>query len=146
MLVDNPSVLRVDPILAMIAKVNNQNPVATRLAQGVYQVGHFGSSDFLLEWGNQWEVDLGDHSHYGVCDDLTNLLETIPLLQADPDRQFLVTLTRVDRDLSNKGQGGGWRWHKWGPYIGKKTPTTEYLDDEPEIDHIFVYHIYEKKQ
>lgn len=36
----------------------------------------------------------------------------------------------------------GWRWHKWGEYIGEKKPTTEYLNDEPEIDKVIVFSIY----
>lgn len=41
---------------------------------------------------------------------------------------------------------GGWRWNKWwGPYIGSQRPQFEYLYDEPEIDEVFCYHIYEKK-
>lgn len=31
-------------------------------------------------------------------------------------------------------EGGGWRWRKWGEYIGDGEPTREYLDDEPEFD------------
>ena len=33
----------------------------------------------------------------------------------------------------------GWRWHKWGPYIGTQDPQCEYLADEPEIKEVFVY-------
>lgn len=36
----------------------------------------------------------------------------------------------------------GWRWHKWGEYIGEKKPTTEYLNDEPEIDKVIIFSIY----
>jgi hypothetical protein len=38
----------------------------------------------------------------------------------------------------------GWRWHKWGEYIGLGKPTREYLNDEPEFaDGIYTYHIFE---
>lgn len=36
---------------------------------------------------------------------------------------------------------GGWRWHKWGEYIGDHTPTAEYLYDEPEIERVYVVSI-----
>jgi hypothetical protein len=42
--------------------------------------------------------------------------------------------------------GGGWRWHKWGPYIGTQEPKCEYIHDEPEIEEVFTYHVYELKQ
>jgi len=144
MLVDEPRVARDsrDPILMMIGENVAVRPVIV----GVYEIGHFGSSAFLE--GYEHYPDLSnEHRHcgaYGVCDDISNLLEHCPLLVESP-RQFVVTLKRVQRNLSNKGRGGGWRWHKWGEYIGKQTPTTEYLDDEPDIEQVFCYHIYERK-
>lgn len=36
----------------------------------------------------------------------------------------------------------GWRWKKWGPYIGTKNSRAEYLNDEPEIDHVICFSIY----
>jgi hypothetical protein len=36
----------------------------------------------------------------------------------------------------------GWRWKKWGPYIGTKTPMCEYLADEPDIDKVVCFSIY----
>jgi hypothetical protein len=51
--------------------------------------------------------------------------------------------THVPKEPENAGRGGGWRWHKWGPYIGKGEPTTEYLDDEDGFaDGVYVYHFY----
>lgn len=144
MLIDEPLIAAYDhhPIFAALAAVHGKDGKTKRLQQGVYEVCHFGSSSFPGP-GYEEYADLGEHNSYGVCDDAANLLEKMTVLQ-DPSRQFVVTLTEVKRDLSNKGQGDGWRWHKWGPYIGKRTPTTEYLDDEPEIERVYVYHVYEK--
>ena len=36
----------------------------------------------------------------------------------------------------------GWRWHKWGPYIGTQEPQCEYLADEPEIEKVICFSIY----
>lgn len=41
-----------------------------------------------------------------------------------------------------KGHNGGWRWHKWGAYIGTQNPHCEYLDDEPEINEVLIFSIY----
>ena len=35
----------------------------------------------------------------------------------------------------------GWRWHKWGDYIGTHSPTTEFIYDEKDIDHVYCYFI-----
>ena len=63
----------------------------------------------------------------------------------EKDRRHLtLTLTHVPKELENAGKGGGWRWHKWGPYVGKGEPTMEYLDDEDEFaDGIWVYHVFD---
>lgn len=42
-----------------------------------------------------------------------------------------------------KYYNGGWRWHKWGQYIGTQNPQCEYLDDEPEINEVLIYSIYQ---
>ena len=79
---------------------------------------------------------------YGVCDSKENLLEVYPELVAD-GRTFVVNLCRIDKD--EQPDEGGWRWHKWGDYIGNQTPTTEYIYHEPLIERVYCYHIYEKK-
>jgi hypothetical protein len=49
--------------------------------------------------------------------------------------------------ISKKDQPyvGGWRWHKWGKYIGDQNPMCEYIADEPEIDFVYVYNLYKVK-
>lgn len=76
-------------------------------------------------------------SDYGVCDNYEQILKLVPELESDPDSNYIITITEV-----TKGNNGGWRWHKWGPYIGDHEPQAEYLDDEPNIDKVFCYHIY----
>ena len=49
---------------------------------------------------------------------------------ADVNKKYVIALTPVWQEKGNKGKGGGWRWHKWGEYIGKLNPQCEYLDDE----------------
>jgi hypothetical protein len=79
--------------------------------------------------------------YYGVCDGIENLLEFIPELTST-EREFVVLLHKIAK--KNQPNEGGWRWHKWGDYIGTQTPTTEYIYDEPEIEVVYCYHIYEK--
>lgn len=138
MLINEPAVMLGDPILSIIAKVNGNQDYATKIMDGVYQIGHYGSSHFLYEYEHYPELSV---NAYGVCDGIVNLLEYCPELESS-DRRFVVTLTPVfKRDQPSEG---GWRWHKWGPYIGAYEPTCEYLYDEEDIDVVFVYHIYEK--
>lgn len=80
---------------------------------------------------------------YGVVDTPEYFAEKFgKLLNADP-RPLVVLFSYVHKDIGNKGKGGGWRWHKWGEYIGEGEPTTEYLDDEEKFDDgVYTYHVY----
>lgn len=142
MLIDYPSILKPDPILAAIGQLNG-NKTEQQLATGIYQIAHFGSSHWPgEEFKNSWDIDGLSLNPYGICDDHQQILVQCPELQ-DPERQFVVTLTEVRKD--QQPDWGGWRWHKWGPYIGTHDIQHEYLYDEQGIERVFVYHIYEKK-
>lgn len=83
------------------------------------------------------------YNEYGVCDSVRQVLDKVKPLY-DPKREFVVLFTPVMRH--NQSSEGGWRWHKWGEYIGNKDSQCEYLYDEPNIDGVLIYHIYERKQ
>lgn len=149
-----------DSVLSRTAKHEGKNSSVVEERVGIYQVTHFGSTHFLRAWEHyplfySLEVNanmpahmkessydgLVDRNPYGVCDNADQLLKHFPELEAS-DRQFVVTLTEIRKD--EQPRNGGWRWHKWGPYIGNHTPEHEYLYDEEDIDVVFVYHIYER--
>lgn len=154
MLVD-PLYFVNDPTPNMIADVmgggdGSGTPTQTRLGPGMYQIAHF-SFNYSLgpQVSSKYDLDLGDWDDptapfsYGVCDTPAQLIEKFPMLETDP-RRFVVSFTHVAKDPTNRGQGGGWRWHKWGPYIGDHEHEYEYLDDEVGFeDGIYVYGIYE---
>ena len=77
--------------------------------------------------------------HYGVCDDVAQLLSLYDF-EADP-RKMVILFTEMRRE--DQSREGGWRWHKWGPYVGLKNPQYEYLHDEHDIESVMVFHIYE---
>lgn len=167
MLVHEPRMLQdTDSVLAMIAALNGNTSEVEELRRGVYLIGHFNGevpgynrypNFYLLNPDDsQEEVESREHiaqmtgtdrdldwsrNCYGVCDDLEQLLSHFPELEA-PGREFYVTLTEVRRD--NQPAQYGWRWHKWGPYIGTHEKQCEYLYDEVGIDRVFCYHIYER--
>jgi hypothetical protein len=91
-----------------------------------------------------WKQNEDDESErllnsYGVCDGPDQLLSLYDF-EADP-RQLFITMVHLTR--GSQPRDGGWRWHKWGPYVGNKKPQCEYLHDEPEIEEVYTYHIYE---
>ena len=90
----------------------------------------------LGEWFNTtWK------SSYGVADDLEQVEAYYAEDIADPNRQFILKFEVIVRDEQPKE--GGWRWHKWGPYIGKHEIQCEYIYDEVGIDHVLIFHIYQ---
>jgi hypothetical protein len=123
------------------------NPIIQEheLQEGVY-ISDYSFQLYALERSNSYikgpQFTTNDAAwYYGVCDGIENLLEFIPELTST-EREFVVLLHKIAK--KNQPNEGGWRWHKWGDYIGTQTPTTEYIYDEPEIEVVYCYHIYEK--
>lgn len=139
MLIDEPMAMGDNPILSMIAALNGRNAQPRHIQTGVYEVGHFGGSAFLRNYDHYPSLNIGS---YGVCDSVEQLLQKCPALVED-GRQFVITVAQISR--ADQPSDGGWCWHKWGEYIGDKSPQCEYLHDEPEIEEVLVYHIYEKR-
>ena len=85
--------------------------------------------------------DIDDLSSYGVCDTIDQVKEKYSQWLNLPDMKFCISFTKVTK--SEQGPVGGWRWHKWGPYIGSKTPQHTYLYDEDDsIQEVLIFHIY----
>jgi hypothetical protein len=61
------------------------------------------------------------------------------------DKEYIIVLT----PHTKRSQGEyGWRWHKWGEYIGVLNPQCEYLDDEEfgeDFKYILCFNIYKVK-
>jgi hypothetical protein len=134
MLIKCNQILTGDPILDCIADGRK----SSELQKGIYEVFHFGSSSFPRGYEHYPEFSI---NCYGVCDTVEQLLEACPELLSS-ERQFTVTLTPIVK--SEQPSDGGWRWHKWGPYIGTQNPQCEYIYDEVNIEQVYVYHIYER--
>lgn len=111
------------------------------LMEGVYMIGHFNGGHMLPDNVFDPYPDEISCGSYGVCDSMANLMERTPELVTS-EREFVVTMTRVRR--TDQPESGGWRWHKWGEYIGTFDSQCEYLYDEVGIDEVFCYHVFEK--
>ena len=78
--------------------------------------------------------------YYGVCDYPEQVLERWPHLRDDDTKRAItfVCLRREEQDPT-----GGWRYHKWGPYIGRQRPKNEYLYNDTHIDEVWTFHVYD---
>lgn len=76
---------------------------------------------------------------YGVADNIEQIKEHYKD-QIESSNPIVISVTEIKK--ATQPEEGGWRWHKWGQYIGTKEAQCEYIKDEPEIDSVFVYHVY----
>lgn len=83
-----------------------------------------------------------DHINHGLCDNPDQILAKWPHLETSKQKHF-ITLTPIYK--SDQSPSGGFRFHKWGTYIGEHELQYEYLYDEEEIDIIYVFHIHTLK-
>ena len=155
----------VDPIFAnprgqtlvtiglIISGQKDSNPA--RIMQGLYLCPHFNFNYEMRDgsyrsyntekgfWGLSFDEMFEEDglNEYGVCDSPEQFLVRFgEKLHASP-RKFCVSFTEIRKE--NQDPDGGWRWHKWGPYVGGQNPTCEYIYDEPNIEAVYCYHIYE---
>jgi hypothetical protein len=82
---------------------------------------------------------------YGVCDNASQVLDycekSIKERELDKDKEYIIVLTPIFK--SSQSSTGGWRWHKWGEYIGVQNPQYEYIFDEENIDLVYVFEVKE---
>lgn len=122
-------------------------PVAVEGLPGCYITGDFNPDTYF--WRSLVEDGKAHYRQwmgcYGVCDSPEQFIEKYGTrLEADP-RAFVVCFTPVRKQDQPKRDG--WRWHKWGPYIGKKRPRHEYLADEgPSIEVVYCYHVLQVRE
>lgn len=135
---------RSNPLLGIIAMMNGNDHKCTRVERGIYEIGHFnGDAHIPKEVLKDKYPTVEGVPEYGVCDDLANFMEKVGDQLEIDQRSFVVFMTPVLK--SAQEPEGGWRWHKWEPYIGEHKPEAEYLYDEPFIEAVFCFSVYEVK-
>jgi hypothetical protein len=88
---------------------------------------------------NQWI------HQYGVADNIEQIKKYYSKQIKDTKNKFVISVTPVWQNKENKCKGGGWRWHKWGEYIGTLDHKCEHLDDEDfgeDFQYILCFHLY----
>lgn len=77
---------------------------------------------------------------YGVCDSVEQFHKKFGKELQDHTESFIVTFVEIRRDQQDSW--GGWRYHKWGDYVGDQNPQHEYLYDDKHIDVVFTFSVY----
>ena len=139
MLVHEPNMKNKDPILDILSKAVGESTEVIIHATGIYEISHFNAHRLLPEYDALPDLHI---AAYGVCDNYTQVLEQCPELVGNVYRKFVLVVTKVTKQ--SQPAEGGWRWHKWGPYIGTQNAQHEYLYDEPDVEEVYCYDIFEK--
>lgn len=128
-------------ILGMIGAGNG--PITPdRIGEGMYLCGHWSIDQLGVQIREHWRETpptWPEFEEYGVCDTPEQAVEKLGL--RDRPEKLFVSFVKITR--GSQPRDGGWRWHKWGSYIGNKEPQCEYIHDEPEIEEVYTFHVYE---
>ena len=98
----------------------------------LHNIRRNGIRDYISYENNVW--------YYGVADNIEQVLELYNKNEFGYFKGNHVIL--YSEVIKNPNEPcSGWRWHKWGEYIGTQKPRCEYLNDEPEIDRVITFSI-----
>lgn len=95
------------------------------------------SSDSLIRMFSGYKAETID---YGLCDNATQVINKYNE-SVKGDKTYMIVLTPIFK--ADQPQDYGFRFHKWGEYIGvQNIEGYEYIYDS-DIDMIYVYSVYE---
>lgn len=117
-----------------------------KISTGVYAGCAFNFSNLfdVSDLDEFYDDEKAGVPNYGVADSIVQFLEKYgEVVEASP-YGFAVGFTEVHR--GEQPEGGGWRWHKWGPYIGTKRPQHEYLYNETDIESVVTFSVLKTKE
>ena len=111
------------------------NPMGNKY---LYSVNEYGVADNATQVIRMLEKSLKTYFFGNDLEDNFYLgLSLVKFMELYPDYKLVLLMTPHinTKDCS----WGGWRWHKWGEYIGVHEPQHEYLSCEKGIDYVLSY-------
>lgn len=88
--------------------------------------------------------NLGSTEPYFVTDNLDTIQKYYDEQINDPEHEYVISVTEVKKQ--DQPEDDGWRYHKWGQFIGDVEPDSEYIYDSNVHDVAYCVHIYEVKK
>lgn len=111
------------------------NPMSNKY---LYTVNTYGVADNATQVIRHLENSLKTYFYGNNFDDEFYLGKSlVKMIELYPEYKLVLLMTphMNKKDCS----WGGWRWHKWGEYIGVHEPQHEYLSYEKGIDYVLSY-------
>jgi hypothetical protein len=142
----NPQKLLTDSTRLMVVKALSGGKKAfTRLENGIYLVPsgnfHLALDDVIIDGFPAFD---NERSFHGTCDNVRQVLEHYPEISNDENKHYVIEIMELNK--KDQPKWCGFRWDSRGKYIGDQNPQCDYLYDEPKIDSVLYYHIYEVKR
>lgn len=138
-----------DPLGALLGFATNgkiEDPIEH--APGVIEINHWNPEMLGYQIAKGYDPEHWERlqalriCEFGVVDSPTQFLARFGSTLEEAPTDYAVFMVHVRKDTQDPR--GGWRWHKWGEYVGEGEPTTEYLYDEPGFpDGVYTFHVYE---
>ena len=113
-----------------------------KIKDGIYYINYDFNAEQEIErltsykLKHKYEISKYD----GVCDNADQILSKYSDIVTS-GLLYCIFMTPVYR--KDEPEEYGWRWHKWGEYIGDHNIECEYLYDEVGIDMVYVFSVYE---
>lgn len=111
------------------------NPMSNKY---LYTVNTYGVADNATQVIRRLENSLKTYFYGNDFDDEFYLGKSlVKMIELYPEYKLVLLMTphMNTKDCS----WGGWRWHKWGEYLGVHEPQHEYLSYEKGIDYVLSY-------
>lgn len=111
------------------------NPIGDKY---LYAVNDYGVADNATQVIRHLENSLKSYFSGNDLDDEFYLGKSlVRFMELYPEYRLVLLMTP---HVNAKDCGwGGWRWHKWGEYLGVHEPKHEYLSCEQGIDYVLSY-------
>ncbi len=94
------------------------------------------------DWVSYGKLDMDNYlcAVYGVADNIEQIKKLYEPVIFNKKCQAVISVCEVDK--AKQPERGGWRWHKWGEYIGIHEITCEYIKDEPIVEKVLCFHLH----
>lgn len=105
-----------------------------------------GIADRLFKRPRKADIVYGSGSNisihaYGMCDNSDQIMHIVGKVLEQDHRKWVVSVHPIFR--GHEPEHDGFRFDKWGPYVGTRKLTHDYLYDCTDIEYMCTWHIYQ---
>jgi hypothetical protein len=107
--------------------------------QPIKRISHVDVNGNFVTYKN-CKIDNYHCGVYGVADNIEQIKKHFKSVIENETCCAVISVCEIDK--ANEPERGGWRWHKWGEYVGTHEITCEYIKDEPIVEKVLCFHLH----